>query len=79
MRRDKNMDQSIKSDESSKNRKWQENNRERKTLEVAATKKETNSGEVDNYKSLLSDLTFTFGAAPDIVQTHSMSDTKSIS
>ena len=73
------MDRSIKIDESSKNKKWRENNRERKTLEVAATKKETKSGEVDDSKSVLSDLTFTFGAAPDIVQTHSMSDTKSIS
>ena len=72
------MDRSIKTDELSKNKKWRKNNRERKTLEVAATKKETKSGEVDDSKSVLSDLTFTFGAAPDIVQTHSMSDTKSI-
>ena len=62
------MDRSTKTDEFIKNKNFLDNNCERKTLKIAATKTETNSEEVDDYKSVLSDLTFTFGAAPDRVQ-----------
>ena len=77
--RDKKMDLSTNTDESSKNKNWRENNCERKTLKVEAIKTETKSEEVDDSKSVLSDLTFTFGSASDRVQEQPMSDTKSIS
>ena len=79
VRRDKKIDWSTKTDESSKNKNLQGNNCELKTLKVAATKTENKLEEVGDSKSVLSDHTFTFGAAPDRVQTQYMSDTKPIS
>ena len=76
VRRDKKMHRSTKTYEASKNKNWQENNIERKTLKDAATNTETTSEEVDDSNSRLSDITFTSGAAPDRVQYQSMSDTK---
>ena len=61
------MDQTTKTYETSKNRNWRENNSKRNTLNASATKTETNSEEVDDHKSVFSDLTFTVVTAPDIV------------
>ena len=72
VRRDKNMDRSTKIAETSKKKNWRDNNRIQNTLKAAATNTENKSEEVDDSKSLLSDLTFTFGDAPDRVQSHSM-------
>ena len=62
----------------SKNKNWRDNNSKRKTLKAAETNSETKSEEVDDSKWVLSDITFTFRAAPDRFQHHSMLDTKSI-
>ena len=78
MRRDKKIYWSTKTYETSKNKNLQENNCERKTLNGAATKTETKSKEVDDSKSVLCDLTWTFGAAPERVQSHYTLDTKYI-
>ena len=55
-----------------------EKNCEDKAPKVAETKTETNSEEVDDPKSVLSDITFTVAAYPAIFQAHSASATKSI-
>ena len=72
------MDWSTKTYESSKKKNWQEKNRKRKTLKAASTKTETKSEEVDDSKSVFSDITFTVATASDIFQAHSVSDTISI-
>ena len=74
MCREKNMEQSNKTDNASKNKNFREKNCERKFLKAATTKKETNSDEEDDSKSVLSDLNFTVTADPDKFQAHSTLD-----
>ena len=74
MRREKNMEQSNKTDNASKNKNFRDKICERKFLKATTTKKETNSDEEDDSKSVLSDLTFTVTADPDKFQAHSTLD-----
>ena len=67
---------SLKPDE--KNKNWVENNRDRRSLNAAATKAYTKSEDEYDPKTLFSDLTFTIADAPSKVQSHSASDTSSI-
>ena len=68
----------TETDKMSKNKNRQEKNRELKALKAATTKKETKSGEVDDSKSVFSDITFTVVAALARVQFHYNSATTSI-
>ena len=77
-RRENNMDQLTKTYKTNKNNNWREKNYELKSLKAAATKTETKLKEVDDYKSVFSDITFTVVTDPDIVQSHSASATTSI-
>ena len=70
------MGPSLNSDEKKKN--WRDKKNDRRNMKASATKTHTKSEEVDNSKTVFSDLIFVVTASPDKVQSHYASATSAI-